>query len=339
MGNDKLSRRKFFSPFSGQQKTTIEAPVAAPFDTEDPLFEKYSRKTLGPRVYDEALTDYSNARLMDNGLRVGNVTSGVTAYTGNWTEWEVLHLLRRTGFGFKKSFVDTLLAMTPDAAVEHILNINTTPPAPPINWYNLLNADETGIPYGADWTGSFFPTGSTGGTTNSYRVQSMRRWLFGQALNSDATIREKMMWFWYHFIPIDFQTISESSNAYIGTNSARVFYSYFKLFRDNALGNFKTLIRAVSTEPGMMYYLNTQQNSATAPDENYARELMELFTLGKGPDSQYTQDDVVAAAKVLTGWRVQNLNTARTAPAINSSPLSSIIPSSITRAGPMAPTN
>jgi uncharacterized protein (DUF1800 family) len=138
----------------------------------------------------------------------------------------------------------------------------------------------------------------------------MRRWLFGLMLNSDQTIREKMVWFWYHFIPIDFDDIYQSSNSFIKSNSARVFYSYFRLMRENALGNFKTLVRSISTEPGMMYYLNNQQNSATAPDENYARELMELFTLGKGADSQYTQGDVVEAAKVLTGWRVQNLNTA-----------------------------
>jgi uncharacterized protein (DUF1800 family) len=58
-----------------------------------------------------------------------------------------------------------------------------------------------------------------------------------------------------------------------------------------------------------MYYLNNQVNTKTAPDENFAREVMELFTLGKDPLSQYTQDDVVQAAKVLTGWRVKNLNT------------------------------
>jgi uncharacterized protein (DUF1800 family) len=69
----------------------------------------------------------------------------------------------------------------------------------------------------------------------------------------------------------------------------------------------------MAMQPSMMFYLNNQANSATAPDENFARELMELFTLGKDPLSQYTQDDVVAAAKVLTGWRVQNLNAANTA--------------------------
>ena len=82
------------------------------------------------------------------------------------------------------------------------------------------------------------------------------------------------------------------------------------MFRDNCTGNFKTLIRNMATQPAMMFYLNNQANAATSPDENFAREVMELFTLGKDPLSQYTQADVVQAAKLLTGWRVQNLNTA-----------------------------
>jgi uncharacterized protein (DUF1800 family) len=309
MGKHQVSRRKFLRSFNGKNSVQDQQP----FGNDDPLFDKYSRKKIGPREYRTELVSYETARTMDDALRVGNVTSGVAPYTGAWTEWEVIHLLRRTGFGFKKSYVDTLLAMTPDTAVDLIMNINNTPPPPPINWYNNVSADENGVAYGAEWLNSFFATGSVGQTTNSYRMHAVRRWLYGQALNSDITIREKMVWFWYHFIPIDFESIFQSSNSYINTNCARIFYSYFKLFRDNALGNFKTLIRKVCTEPSMMYYLNNQANTASAPDENFARELMELFTLGKAPESQYTQDDVIAAAKVLTGWRVQNLNTATVA--------------------------
>jgi uncharacterized protein (DUF1800 family) len=82
-----------------------------------------------------------------------------------------------------------------------------------------------------------------------------------------------------------------------------------KLFRDNPILNFKALIRNIATHPAMMFYLNNQLNTKTAPDENFAREIMELFTLGKDSAATYTQADVIQAAKVLTGWRVQNLNT------------------------------
>ena len=62
-------------------------------------------------------------------------------------------------------------------------------------------------------------------------------------------------------------------------------------------------MRSLLTRPWLIY-LNGFRNTKTAPDENYSRELQELFTLGKGPDSQYTESDVIEAAKVLTGWRI-----------------------------------
>lgn len=308
MGNKKLSRRNFLKGFATETSTTIADPGLP----NDPLFEKYSRKSLGPRHYSSEVANLRVGEDEPSANRFGNITSGLAPYTGTWTEWEVLHLLRRTNFGWKKAYVDTLLAMTPDAAVEAIMNISVTPPSPPVNWYQNFYADENAvIPYGGDWTNDAFNSTSVGQTTNHYRMDALRRWLFGLTLNGDITIREKMVWFWYHFIPIDFEFIYQSSNAYINTNCARVFYRYFKLLRDNVTGNFKTLIRNISTEPAMMYYLNNQANTATAPDENYARELMELFTIGKDdPNNTYTQNDVVMAAKVLTGWRVQNLNTA-----------------------------
>ncbi len=311
MGNNVLSRKDFFRSFSLQKN----APV-----TEDPLFEKYSRKTLGPRVYsNEFRSFYSEtaaSRPGEETLRVGNITSGLSPYTGTFGTAEALHLLRRTGFGFKKANADTLVATgSAAAAADMVLAINNVPPAPPVNWYQNLAADANGLAYGADWTNDPSPyissaQSSLQQTSNHYRMDGLRRWNFGLALNQDITIREKMTWFWYHFIPIDFESIYQSSNSNIAQNCARIYYSYMKLFRDNATGNFKSLIRNVATQPSMMYYLNNQANSATAPDENFARELMELFTLGKDPLSQYTQADVVAAAQVLTGWRVNGLTTA-----------------------------
>jgi uncharacterized protein (DUF1800 family) len=327
MGSPSLSRRDFFRTLTLKKETT----------SDDPLFDKYSRKTLGPRVYSTEIVnsfiggaESSNPDTQST-LRVNPVTSGLTPYTPTGTDpWDVtkaLHLLRRTGFGFKHTDVATLVnAGSPGAAVDIVMNINTTPPSPPLNWYqtyNATSADAGGIAYGADWTNNAFPyidaaTSALQQTTNSYRNSAVRQWMFGQALNEDITVREKMTWFWYHFMPIDFEFIFQSSNNYINTNSARIFYTYMKMFRDNAVGNFKTLIKNVALHPAMMFYLNNQANSATAPDENFARELMELFTLGKDPLSQYTQADVVAAAQVLTGWRVTGLNTTNVTTVFNS---------------------
>jgi uncharacterized protein (DUF1800 family) len=333
MGDKKFTRRHFFRSLTNTPNTDIETD-----DNNDPLFKKYSRKKGGSRSYSTELVEIKpGTEDVGNPVaRVGNpVVSGLAPYSGTWTENEVLHLLRRTNFGWKKAWVDALLPLTPSAAVDAVLNISTTPPAPPINWYqNIANeADESSlagnnnandnpvIGYGADWTNHYFPASATGQSTNENRFEGLRRWLFGLTLNGDHTIREKMVWFWYHFIPIDFQVIYQSSNSYVHNNTARIFYRYFKMFRDNALGNYKTLIRQVATDPCMTYYLNNQANTKTAPDENFARELMELFTIGKdNPNNSFDdQLDVIEGAKVLTGWRVQNMNTANPTTAFVSS--------------------
>lgn len=337
MGNNKYNRRNFFRSLTSTSNTAADIPNG---ENDDPLFQKYSRKKLTPRRYSTDMAQLKVGTDEAEAQRVGNpVTSGLQPYTGVWTEWEVLHLLRRTNFGWKKTWVDSLLAMSPTAAVDAVLNVSAAPPAPPANWYENISgyADESNttnnnnatdnpvIPYGADWTSHYFPTyipnytpttaiNPSGQNTNVRRMESMRRWLFGLTLNGDQTIREKMVWFWYHFIPIDFEAIYQSSNSYVFNNCARIFYRYMKLFRDNAVGNYRNLIRSVAVEPAMMFYLNNNANTKTAPDENFARELMELFTLGKDdPNNSYSQADVVAAAKVLTGWRVEGLNTVNVA--------------------------
>jgi uncharacterized protein (DUF1800 family) len=312
MGAPTVSRREFFRTLK-INKPNSEDPI-------DPLFEKYSRKTLGPRVYRNELVNYNEnnfSRLQDQGdsARVGNITSGLVPYTGSWTVNEALYLAKRIGFGFKKTDVDAYVAAgSADAAVDIVLNIDNTPPAPPVVWYTNLAADANGLAYGADWTQNPSPFVSTAQnalqqTSNGHRNEGLRRWLFGLILNQDKTIKEKMTWFWYHFIPIDFDSVNNAPYGRVALNSARLNYSYFKLLRDNCKGNFKTLIKSICKHPAMMYYLNNQGNTASAPNENFARELLELFTLGKDPASQYTQSDIVEAAKVLTGWKIDDVNS------------------------------
>jgi uncharacterized protein (DUF1800 family) len=302
MGNNTLTRRALFGKLINKLSNKAQET--------DPLFEKYSRKIFNGRRY----SSLTNKRKVVNGRelfekeRVNPVTSSLAPYTGSWTTLEALHLLRRTGFGFKKSDVDRLVGLSFNAAVDLVLNVDNTPPAPPVNYYQNEKPDENGLPYGADWTNNAF-IGYDGNPTNYRRTVGLSAWSLGLAFNQDITIREKMALFWYHFIPIDFIQISESSNEYCSTNSSRICYKYMKMFRDNATGNYKSLIRNMATQPAMMFYLNNQANTKTAPDENFAREIMELFTIGKDVTSSYTEADVVQAAKLLTGWRVQNLNT------------------------------
>lgn len=303
MGNITLTRRALF--------TKILKNLLIKAQEKDPLFEKYSRKIYNGRRYSSLTNPKRNVtgKFSSETERITNVTSGLAVYTGSWTRSEALHLLKRTGFGFKKPDVDTLLSLGMSQSVDLILTIDNTPPSPPVNHYNYEEPDENGLPYGADWTENAFATNSVGGDTNGNRTSGLSSWSLGLAFNQDITIREKMTLFWYHFIPVDFDFIKQSSNEYCNSNSARICYKYMKMFRDNATGNYKSLIRNMATQPAMMFYLNNQANTKTAPDENFAREIMELFTLGKDEASQYTEADVIQAAKVLTGWRVQDLNT------------------------------
>jgi len=307
MGSNTFTRRALFA------KLLKKLPVNA--QEKDPLFEKYSRKIFKGRRY-SSLTNtknLANAKLGSETERVINVSSGLKTYAGPWTTVEALHLLKRTGFGFKKTDVDTLLGLSVTKAVDLVLTIDATAPAPPVNHYNNDKPDENGLPYGADWTNDAFATNDIGGDTNANRTIGLSAWSLGLAFNQDITIREKMVLFWYHFIPIDFEFVKQSSNQFSNTNSARICYKYMKMFRDNATGNYKSLIRKMATQPAMMFYLNNQANTKSAPDENFAREIMELFTLGKEDGSLYGEPDVIQAAKVLTGWRVQNLNTTNEA--------------------------
>ena len=111
------------------------------------------------------------------------------------------------------------------------------------------------------------------------------RWL-DEMINSEAQLREKMSLFWHgHF-------------------ACRVINSYFQqellhTIRTNALGNFGDLLKFVSKSPSMLQFLNNQQNKKKHPNENFAREVMELFTMGRG---NYTEQDVKEAARAFTGW-------------------------------------
>ena len=130
MGKEKFKRKDFLKNFAGlaggvTETVTDEPPPGGP----DPLFKKYSRKKRGNRLYSTVMAvPGSNGELPEN-VRVGNITSGLAPYTGTWDVWQVTHLLRRVGFGVKKTDLDALLALTPSAAVDQLMVLS--PPANP----------------------------------------------------------------------------------------------------------------------------------------------------------------------------------------------------------------
>jgi uncharacterized protein (DUF1800 family) len=322
MGNEKpLHRKEFLKSLLGAKKKEIVAASEDPnFDNEDPLFEKYSRKTLGDRQYSEQMEVPRQDGTFS--ARVGAVTSGLAPYTGTWTSWEVNHLLRRLSFGTKRSDTTALLALSVSDAVDSLLTFSDTPANPSATpvYFNGINYVDTlgagtgtpvisgGVSQGADWTASNLTGYPPFGPNYSRRI-SLEYWNWGVILNDATSIREKMQQFWHHFIPINFESLDNSEQ-----NSPIMSHEYMKLLRTNGLGNFKTLIKAISKTPAMLVYLSNQYSTAAVPNENFARELMELFTLGKTPTQNYTEPDIIAASKVFSGWRMPTF-IAATVPA------------------------
>jgi uncharacterized protein (DUF1800 family) len=206
-------------------------------------------------------------------------------YTAPLTAKAAEHLLRRTMFGASRADIATLTGKTIDQALDMLLK-DQTAPAPPIDPAS-----------GQTWVNGTMRTQNDGGYNNL-----MKAWWVGLMVNQPISITEKMTLFWHnHF-----------ASSWSVVNDSRYMYKQHQTLRRNALGNVKTFVREITIDPAMLRYLNGNSNEAGRNQENYARELQELFTIGKGPEiapgnyTTYTEDDVKAAAKVLTGWKDVN---------------------------------
>lgn len=261
----KNDRRAFLANLlAGQFQEQIGYDIS-----RDPLVKKYGNKT--------------------SPLNLKKSRSGLTQYSGVWSDEQKLHLLRRTQFGAKPSALASLSGMTMSQAVDALVNTVPPVPSPPVNYFENIYPDASGIPLGSTWINANYGDG----TTNYYREVSLRAWWMKNCIDQGLSIQEKMILFWHN-------TFVTESNV-VGYAVAQ--YRYLDLLRTHALGNFKTLVKAITLNPMMLIYLNGHYNVKNSPDENYARELQELFTIGKG-SNLWNEDDVKAAAKVLTGHRV-----------------------------------
>lgn len=179
---------------------------------------------------------------------------------------DIAHLLRRTEFVARPERVTALAAMTLEAAVDDVLDIsrNGSPTVPSdLTWHDPENSWEQYV-RAVDW------------------------WI-GSMAGRPRPLQEKMTLFWHgHF----------TSSWWDGIGRTDHMMSQNQLYRSQALGNFRALTQAMAVQPAMLVYLNNAVNDKDAPNLNFARELMELFTLGVG---NYTEADVVAAARAWTG--------------------------------------
>lgn len=208
----------------------------------------------------------------------------LTPYSGNLSRRQAVHLLHRSTLCYSQADIDEIVGLDAGAAVDLIFAKTAPSPNIPINPTNnqtFAFREEL-----TDGSNAFF---------NRFYTQI---WFFKEMLSTTAPAKEKMTFFWHtHF------TNDMEKTAY-----GFPLYHQNELFRQNALGNFKTLCRKVCKDYAMSVYLDGWTNQAQEPNENFAREFLELFSIGKGPQvgvgnyTTYTEDDVREAARVLTGF-------------------------------------
>ncbi len=194
------------------------------------------------------------------------------------------HLLARTGFGPTDAEVKAYAALPRDEAVARLLGTTRTTSitAPPAFAIETGPLRRPGTSASEDDRKAFLQDQIRKGL-------ELRAWWVQEMLATPSPLTERMTLFWHnHFV-------SSQQKVRI----ARLMYGQNAMLRAHALGNFGALLHAASKDPAMLVYLDTVQNRKGQPNENFAREAMELFTLGEG---HYTEQDVKEAARAFTGW-------------------------------------
>ncbi len=186
-----------------------------------------------------------------------------------WNLARVGHLYRRAAFGATFAELEAGVKAGPEAVLDQLFK---------------------GGPGLADFDAEMGPLAQSIARANN--GQQLRAWWLARMLYTPHPLQEKLTLFWHnHFA---------TSNAKV--QNARFMLGQYELMRKHALGNFATLLQEMSRDPAMMVWLDTRDSKKGNPNENYARELMELFSLGIG---HYTEKDVREAARAFTGWEIQ----------------------------------
>lgn len=181
---------------------------------------------------------------------------------------DAAHLLRRVGFGGTSAEIEALLPLSWEAAVDRVLDTSKAPAAGP---GPSLPAPGAAIS-GEQWNQAYM---------------AMTTWWLDRARTTPVPVIEKLTLFWHGHMPSSLDVVPH-----------RLLFDQNQLYRAKALGKVDDLVQAAAVHPAMLIYLDNRANAAGWPNENFARELMELFTLGVG---NYTEDDVRASARAWTG--------------------------------------
>jgi uncharacterized protein (DUF1800 family) len=215
----------------------------------------------------------------------------IDAYTQNLTARQVSHLLRRTAFGATQTQIKSFTGKKVEVIVQQLFAPQPSPPDP---------TDENQKTFHELVWGGGAATDAERSNFDGVRRTRLKLWWIGLMANQSVSLTEKMTLFWQnHFV-------STSSDV----PDVRFLYRQNQLLRKFALGNFKDFVIEITKDPAMLVYLSGGTNVVGKPNENYGRELMELFTIGRG---NYTEEDVKASARILTGWRSLNYRSTTVA--------------------------
>jgi uncharacterized protein (DUF1800 family) len=188
----------------------------------------------------------------------------------NWTREAAAHLLRRAGFGGTPAEIDALHARGLEGAVSYLVDYETID----------LEAYEAAL---------------AAKRYNLQRISGLQQWFMDRMAFSPRPLEEKMTYFWnLHW-----------TSGIAKVRGETLLYNQNQTERRLALARFDELVIAISQDPAMLVWLDNATNRVGRPNENYSRELMELFCLGLG---HFTEQDVREVARALTGWTVANYN-------------------------------
>jgi len=211
---------------------------------------------------------------------------------------QIEHLLRRAGFGARSDELELFREMTITQAVDVLVN------------YDSLVDDVDaliGRPGYAGMTinGTFSPQSNIN--------HARQRWLF-RMVHTNRPLQEKMTLFWHNHFATGYNKIAGTFGApegarYMAAKSSEdpgQVRGQVEMLRTNALGNFRDILLNIAKDTAMLVWLDGRTNTKAKPQENFGREIMELFSVGVG---NYTEEDVYAAARVFSGWNLQRPGT------------------------------
>lgn len=217
------------------------------------------------------------------------------------------HLLWRAGFGGSPEQVRVLADWGPEQAVDHLLDFSVGAyPSPRASDFESsimapLTQEQQRIYRIAqrnqdeDTLARFREEQQRRQRTDRQQVAAMQRWWLKRMIETPCPLQEKLTLFWHSHFATSYRTIENSYHMFLQN----------QLFRAHAAGNFGELLFAIIRDPAMLRYLDNNRNIRGAPNENLARELMELFSLGEGA---YTENDIREGARTLTGYSFDDNN-------------------------------